>query len=263
MKEIRTRIWNKIPVINRINSISMKKIQSIFTVVYIMLVVFFSACSIDNYDGPDATITGKVIDEITQQPLITEQPNGFRIEYREISWDPKASLQYFWGKADGTFRNTKIFAGEYQIRPVEGAFVTPELQTAKLSGGGQADLTFTVRPCMSIKNVDIIKSIGTLGDPGVKATFTLQNNVPIQGTTDYRVMVSPNQYTGANIFDPDLSSGAVSFAVGDMNSEISVELYGRGTAKFLPGRKYYVRVAARTNNGSGRYNFSPIVEIEF
>ena len=45
-----------------------------------------SCGDIDNMDGPDAAISGCLIDDVTGKPLITEQPNGFRIKMVETSW---------------------------------------------------------------------------------------------------------------------------------------------------------------------------------
>lgn len=240
----------------------MKRVKIIPFIALFALMASFSACSIDNYDEPDATLKGTVIDNVTNEPLISEQPNGYRVEYKEISWSDDATLQYFWGMEDGTFQNTKLFAGDYEVCLVEGAFIDPDIQTITLEPGGTKDLTFNVTPCMTISGVSISRSTSADGLEGVKATFTLNNNVEISGTTDYLVMVSPNQYTGSNIYDPDLSSAKVEFTAEDMGSPITVEAYGNDSAGFIDGRLYYVRVAARTYNGSGRYNFSPIVEVQ-
>lgn len=44
------------------------------------------ACEPDNYELPDGELKGSVIDVITGNPIQTEQPNGYRIKYKEISW---------------------------------------------------------------------------------------------------------------------------------------------------------------------------------
>ena len=55
-----------------------------------------SCGDIDNMDGPDAAIFGCLIDDVTGKPLITEQPNGFRIKMVETSWSESATPEYFW-----------------------------------------------------------------------------------------------------------------------------------------------------------------------
>jgi|GEM_PF-6968791 hypothetical protein len=50
----------------------------------------FSACSlfeIDNFDAPEETITGKIVDIETGEPVLTEQNvRGIRIRLTELSW---------------------------------------------------------------------------------------------------------------------------------------------------------------------------------
>ena len=45
-----------------------------------------SCGDIDNMEGPNAAIAGSLIDETTNKPIISEQPNGFRIKMVETSW---------------------------------------------------------------------------------------------------------------------------------------------------------------------------------
>lgn len=57
-----------------------------------------SCGDIDNMDGPNAAIAGSLIDETTNKPIISEQPNGFRIKMVETSWSESATPEYFWEK---------------------------------------------------------------------------------------------------------------------------------------------------------------------
>ena len=109
----------------------MKK-KRIISIAYLLTAILFFSCEIDNYDAPDGTLTGRIIDAVTGTPISTEQPNGFRIRYEEISWSDNATAQFFWGKADGTFNNTKLFAGRYRVTPVEGAFLTPDAKEVEV-----------------------------------------------------------------------------------------------------------------------------------
>jgi len=232
----------------------MKKSQNLISILYIALVVSLVSCSkVDNYDTPDGTLTGSVIESVTGKPIVTEQPNGFRVKYNEISWSDTPISQYFWGKADGTFNNTKLFAGKYQITPVEGAFVEPQPQTVDITSGGVTKVDFTVTPYISFNGVSIVKN-----GSNVTATFTLTKNVVGAAPQNYRVFAtSATQFVGTVAFDSAVSTDEIKITDSDFGMAKVVTL-----DKLVAGRKYYIRIGARCTNPSGRYNFTEIVTIQ-
>jgi hypothetical protein len=212
------------------------------------------SCEVDNYSGPDGALTGRVIDVITGNPVITEQPNGFRVRYDEISWSDTPVAQYIWGKADGTFANIKMFAGTYEVTPVEGAFVTPQKQTVTISSGKTASVDFTVTPYVSFSNVSIVKN----GATTVKAAFTLTKNVASSQIQCYQVFAtSKTPYVGVTYFENQLSTGEVAITEDDLNKPIEVTL-----DNYVAGKTYYIRVGARCVNSSNRYNMTEVVKIQ-
>jgi hypothetical protein len=232
----------------------MKKSKYILSILCIAIVAVLASCTeIDNYDAPDGTLSGSVIDKITGKPIITEQPQGFRIKYDEISWSDAPISQYFWGKADGTFNNSKLFAGKYAITPVEGAFVTPDTKTVDITSGGVTTVDFTVTPYISFNGVSIVKS-----GANVVATFTLIKNVPTSSPKDYRVFVTDKTpFVGNVVFESALSSKETSLADTDFGVAKVVVL-----DKLNAGKKYFIRIGARCVNPAGRYNFSEIVAVQ-
>jgi hypothetical protein len=230
----------------------MKQIQNLVSILFMAIAVSLGSCKVDNYDAPDGILTGSVNDIITGKPIVTEQPDGFRIKYDEISWSATPVSQYFWGKADGTFSNTKLFAGKYTITPVEGAFITPESQTVDISSGKATNVNFSATPYISFSGVTIIKSL-----TNVIVTFTMTRNVATAATQDYRVFVTDKTpFVGNGVFDSAVSTGAISFSNADLGVSKVVTL-----DKLVTGKTYYIRIGARCNNPSGRYNFTGIVSI--
>jgi hypothetical protein len=230
----------------------MKK-KRILLIAYLLTAILFASCEIDNYDEPDGTLTGRVIDAVTGNPVLTEQPNGFQIRYNEISWSDNAPNQTFWGKADGTFNNTKLFAGRYRVVPTQGAFVQPDPKEVNISSGGTTSVDFTVTPYISFSNVSIAKEGNT-----VRATFTLSRNVATAALQDYRVFAtSATPYVGIELFDNDISIGATGISEPDLGTPISVLL----PENFVAGKTYYIRVGARCQNAAGRYNMTEVVTI--
>src|SRR5687768_10568762 len=96
-------------------------------VISLFALTAFSACKKDNYEGPDAGLSGKFIDaetgELVQQDII----RGTQIEMIEHGYDP-VSPQFLIVKTDGTYENSLLFANTYTVRPVRGNFVTVEPQ---------------------------------------------------------------------------------------------------------------------------------------
>jgi hypothetical protein len=233
----------------------MKKIQFLLPVWSIILATGLVSCEIDNYEAPDGTLTGSVIDAVTGLPVVTEQPDGFRIRYDETSWSDTPIAQYFWGKADGTFNYTKLFAGTYRVTPVEGAFVTPEAKTAEIRSGGVTTIDFTVTPYMSFSHVSVVKS----GASTLKYTFTLSRNVASSNLQDYRIFASSKTpYVGTIVFESEISTPTVAITEEDLGKPIEVEL-----DNYVPGKVYYVRIGARCENAAGRYNMTEVFRMDF
>ena len=78
---------------------------------------------LDNYDGPEETLRGRVIDEATGEPVLTDQGSeGIRVRLTELSWEGNVTPFDFNCMPDGTFQNTKIFEGDYRVE-VDGPFI--------------------------------------------------------------------------------------------------------------------------------------------
>lgn len=93
------------------------------------IITCLSSCELfklDNYDAPDQTIWGYIIDKNHPngpRPLLTNQGSeGIRIRLRELSWSATPDNFDFWCMKDGKYQNTKVFAGYYQIQ-ADGPFI--------------------------------------------------------------------------------------------------------------------------------------------
>jgi hypothetical protein len=249
-----------------------KKIILLFSVI-----LSLSACQIDNYETPDAILNGRIIDDVTNKQLLTEQPNGFEIRNKEISWsamdvqvdNPEQYAQYFWGKADGSFRNTKMFAGTYQITPYNGPFHLAEMQTVELSPGKETDLTFHVTPYVSFSNVSIEKD-PTVAN-GAVLTFTIRTHPTEEQPATFRNywIFATNRTTlvGNNAFDEIVSSFAdetlAPQQLADLAAGKPVTIIKK-TSGFVKGKTYYIRVGARCKETpKERYNMTEVKSLIF
>jgi hypothetical protein len=120
----------------------------------------FAGCEIDNYEIPECTIEGKILDHMNQ-PFQASQGAGI-IRIRETSW-AKDSTTYtanrtLYVQQDGTYRNTKIFKGTYRLLPYSGAFFPyDDINSDNDDAGelvnivGTATKDFTVTPYLTLE----------------------------------------------------------------------------------------------------------------
>jgi hypothetical protein len=102
----------------------MKKLENY--IVLFLFSLFAVACEMDNYDGPDAGIQGVIYDITTGKPLQVDHGAGI-IRMRELSWAKGDTLAHIGNRnlsvmQDGTYKNTKLFSGEYLMLPNGGPF---------------------------------------------------------------------------------------------------------------------------------------------
>src|SRR5215207_3258290 len=95
----------------------MKKIS--FYIVSFAL-FFLTSCSLfemDNYELPAETVQGEVVDVATGEPVLTDQGSeGIRVRLTELSWGENVTPNPdFFCMPDGSFQNTKLFKGTYNI----------------------------------------------------------------------------------------------------------------------------------------------------
>ena len=252
----------------------MKRIYNLIFIIAFSVMGLLSCGKYDNYDEPNEHLTGRIIDKATGLGFQTQiGGDGIRIKMLEYSWSDHPTPYYFNCMQDGSFNNTRIFKGNYNIEPM-GAFVPLLLkdtdgnilkdETTTTDIVGTVDLTFEVEPFLRIEWV---------GEPveNPDGSYSVSANV-VRGTAhpdfqkniiDTYLFVSNNAYVGNNNFIANYStrvtySGSAGEAV--LGETITI------TTKPLPkDRVMYLRVGARTDiniDGTQRYNYSTIKSID-
>jgi len=209
--------------------------------------LLLSCSKIDNYDTPNGAIHGKLIDNITNANLQSEQPNGFIVKLFEKGGAMNSPI-IFTGKPDGSFENAWIFQNEYRVVPAEGAFFP--VDTAVVQVGTRTEVNFTVTPFLAVTGTSVQAAAGK-----ITATYQIARTVAAEKIVERKTLVSKIPTVNNAIFDfkretnlsdmPDEAILAASFA-----DDVAV-----------PAGTYYVRVAVRTDNALRRYNYSEIVQI--
>lgn len=220
-----------------------------------------SCMGIDNFDGPDAWFSGKIIDATTGGNVLADQTEC-HIRIWEKSYSLTPAPQDIPLKMDGTFNNNKLFRGTYDVVP-EGAWWPAD--TVRVGIGNHATYDFEVTPYLKIKDFkaefdgDSIVISGRLFAP-VTAGLPQVNEV--------RPFLSLNQYCGAanhiDYYYTDnlcLSLRKMWKDLGDMDTGEGKDVY---TFKVKPkaGYIYFVRMGANVNDNFKKYNYSEIVKIE-
>jgi hypothetical protein len=248
--------------INQQNMIEMKSIVKIALVMASMICLY--ACELDNYEGPDAQIAGRILDP--DGNLLRTEPgsSNMRIKMDELSWaagDSSIAItpRYLNVKIDGTYTNTKLFAGEYRMTPVEGAFYPYDEEGDLVDLKGSVQKDFTVIPYLE---VDWVEEPRVTADTLIEASIHFKRNAKdgefMPDLLNARLCISSNQYVGNNNYYSDLISGAVT--VTNAQEGQTIVLKTSRKVKYT-GADYYVRVGVCCNDTYKKYNYTTIVKV--
>lgn len=230
----------------------MKKI--FLNLFFLSITIFLHSCEIDNYDGPNASLQG-VIYDADNNPLQLEQGSGTgRIQMDEISWSDVPVPLYFSLKQDGSYANTKVFAGTYVATLRDGAFYPVVGDTIQVSGATTHD--FHVVPYL---DVEWVGEPQLLSDKNVSATFKFKRNPgpagePMPDLMDYQLFISNTPYVGNNNFDPTRVAPAVAVTNDKENTEITIT----SIQPMKYATTYYLRVGVKVNDTYRKYNYTPV-----
>jgi len=247
----------------------MKKL--LYSLTGLALMFTFSCTDIDNYDGPNAQMSGRLIDKTTGENYVTGQ-GEFSIRIWEMSWSENPGPQDIPIKQDGTFSDSKLFAATYDMQPYGGPFWPAERQTdISLSGHLQKD--FEVTPYLKIVNfTHRLEGNNLIVSCKLQAPITQD----LPQVLEIRPFVSQTQFCGEgnHINEYDKYEDGKRYyikvnknwwdGVGPMeNNAVSHETYTPETPIPLKsGRSYYVRVGVNVEDTYRKYNYSEIVKVD-
>ena len=216
-------------------------------VIYLLLIIMsIASCSIDNYDAPNATLTGKVLDNVTNNMIENGGVNsGTIIQIFEGHTKQPILSQTF---PDGHFVNAALFPGKYKLFAV-GAFKMV---------GDTLDITMTTNTNIDIKVL-----------PNIRLTATLQSIVATTATVkvDYEKVFADQTLTQlavvwSTIDNPNLYTF---FGGGQKTETVTSQNLTTGSMTFpitglTAGTKYFIRAAGRTDAPGSYYNYSTTIK---
>lgn len=257
------------------------------------LTVLIGSCSMfeqDNFEAPDVTLEGQVVDVLTGDPVWTDQGSeGIRVRLTELSWgDNVEHNPDFYSMADGTFRHTKLFKGNYHIT-VDGPFVPllrrdgsgEELadESLVMDLDGNHQVTFEVQPFLNVEWV----GEPTVQDGKITAQVKVTRGVSPEdfrakvepmgnysedflNMTDIQFFVSYSSSVGYRARDERWSS-RLDYAGTSFDPHFGQTITLESNGEIPQGRTVFVRAAARINydtpvgSGTKRWNYNQAKEV--
>ena len=256
--------------INIYNKERYMKKMILYLFVASMIGLFNSCMKVDNFDVPDAHFTGRIIDATTGENILADQ-GECRVRIFEKSYSLNPTPQDIPVKQDGTFNNTKLFNGTYDVI-AEGAWWPCD--TVRVGIGGKVEQDFEVIPYLKVIDlkteiVDDSLAISCRLDAPIKDGLPLIEEI--------RPYLSLNHFCGAgnaisyyynmgNNSDPIIAN---KYAHKIMANCISLPKLEDGKSDVYsfkvdvkPGYTYYVRVGAKVQDQFKKCNYSEIVKVE-
>jgi hypothetical protein len=215
---------------------------------YFIVAISFFSCSIDNYEAPQLTLEGKIVDSQTGELVESGGVNAGTVIklYEDNSTQPLI----FNTMPEGTFTNSKVFGGNYNYI-AEGPFKMAADGPQNLVINKSMDIEIPVIPNVRV-DVELVDATGST------ATVNLQYEKVAADQPLVHLAVIWSEYRNPNNF---------TFSKGDINlKEVESMDLTSGTMSFTieglkPGTKYYIRGSARTDNPGNYYNYSSQIEL--
>ena len=204
-----------------------------------------TSCEIDNYEGPDASIHGSILDEQTGELVGSDMENGNAIKVREHGFT-NATDQTWYITNTGEYRNNMVFAATYDVRFENGNFYPFEVKDFVVKSGDNV-YDFKVIPTFSLeagKQEVKLKEIQLFAF----SDMWVGNNVKLtlNGGTDKQVFSPSTAINSADIYT------------------LSIDL-GQNADVLKYSKNYYFRIGALADVsgvGTVRHNYAPVVVIK-
>lgn len=215
------------------------------TIIYQLAAILLMGCSVDNFKAPNATLTGRVVDNITGDLI----ENGGVNDGTVIQLFEGSSRQPILCKSfpNGDFVNARLFPGNYKLYAV-GAFERVE-DTLSIRMDGDSNVDIKVVPHLRLET-SLISQSGSAATIRVGYEVIGNGKIINELSILWSTIDNPNFYTfhGGNL---------ITARIEPINSVKGEHIF---TASGLtPGAKYYFRAAGRTNASGNFYNYSKTI----
>lgn len=247
-----------------------------------------SCMEVDNWDEPEASITGRLINAVTGENYLTDQ-GDVHIRIWEKSFSTNPAHQDLAVKDDGTYTNLRLFPGTYDMLPVDGSWWPCDtVRNVAIGNNNHAQKDFQVTPYLMIKdfNVQLLQAPNQDMDTlrmSCRLFAPVTENLP--QVWEVRPFININKYCGAgNKLDyyykdnDDVENDLYGLDGGEEVTtvytwkksihknwnQIGDMTTGEGNREYVirvpvkRGYKYSVRMGANVNDQYRKFNYSEI-----
>lgn len=231
----------------------MKTIRSISFI--LLAIAVMTSCELDNYDYPQGSLHGALIDQETGDTVQSDIFDGARLALIEINEEyENPQKQYFVIKPDGSYRNDLVFEGLYAVPSIEdGNFHPTDSTSVTIEGDTQFDLEVT--PYIRITDVDL-----TMEGMDLTATFKLEQTVPDSIEVSFANVFAHTEPTVGKTHRMDDESIPI-FAAADPEQVYTITWNISRSRALSEGVAYFFRVGAIIDVPGARYNYAPAVRL--
>jgi hypothetical protein len=211
----------------------------------LVTIILITGCSIDNYDAPNATLSGRVIDNLTNEMIENGGVNSGTIIqiFEGTSKQPILSQSF----SDGHFINAALFPGNYRLFAVGAFKMVTDTMSITISAKTEVDIK--VLPNVRLK-ATLQSIVGTTATVKVEYTKVHSEQVLNQLAVIWSTINNPNLFTffgggqkTETVTSQNLTAGEMIFTITGLTA----------------GTKYYIRAAGRTNAAGSYYNYSKTI----
>jgi hypothetical protein len=232
-------------VLNFLNEKNMKKIIVQISLWTMLAAVagMFTACSLDNYDEPDAQITGRVIDRNGNPVGVMGSREQVTLQLWQPSYPLHADAINVNVAQDGSF-TARVFDGTYvlKMRNNTGPWVYNAEDSVVINLSGSANVDFPVTPYYTLGNITY-----SLNGTTLSATFNVTEVTPGRSIEEVALMVNKTQFVG---FDSEVRVKMEQGNTTTGSQTITVDI-----SDLTAHNKLYARVGLRISGiGQGLYD---------
>ena len=265
--------------------INMKKFTQIIAV--LLSVAFVTSCDLlkrDTFDGPDAEVTGRLLDAKTGDLINIEAAqvttgswwnqttyNYGALVIMEQGWkdangQPVSQEQHWFVRYDGHYTNNLVFAADYKVSMKLLPVYEPDKADFSLNKGSNT-VDFSVIPFCRIINPAIKYDSGS---KKIIATFSVElgDETKAKNITNVALCANTQLFVGCNYFNMAKNDKGAKKSNVNPGETITLEIDTTLPANaelFKYTRDRYIRIAAMAKgsgyNSNNLYNFSKIYKI--
>ncbi|MBQ8502160.1 MAG: DUF3823 domain-containing protein [Bacteroides sp.] len=228
------------------------------------LLFTLAACEVDNYEAPNASVHGSILDEKTGELVGTDIQDGGSIGVKELGFE-NGYYQYWAIKNTGEYRNDMVFAATYDVK-FENTNFYPFEEKDWVVRKGDNTRDFQVTPYLRVVNPTITKN-GNI----VTATFSLEGGKGTEKVKSMQLFAFTDMWVG-NIVKFAVTGGTDKLSFETPEAIVAGETYtltidvSKNASLFKYERNYYFRIgvlADVSGVGTVKHNYSPLVVIKF